>query len=428
MSAGRLCVDVSYTRTQRTPIGICRVVHRLFDEFRAQQVACTRVAFHSSGFREVPPGHEAPDSSGGEAACAGHRMLGWFASAFARRLVRAAVALAPKPLLQGVWRVASVATFDALSRQDEPFAFRKGDILFLADASWKYPVWDAAARARAEGARVVLMVHDLMPIRHPEYCFSAVPMLFDTWLRRMLAGSDAVVCNSRATEEDLRAWAAENSLAGSLPPVSHFRLGCDLPNREPGTVRAAVASFLAAQQPCFATVGSFEPKKNFGVVIDVFENLWARGFDVLLVMAGRPTAECSALVERLRSHPEQGRRMLTLFDASDAEVDCLYQRSRALLFPSLMEGFGLPLVEARARGCPVIASDLPVFIELADAGVTLFDRFAPEALEAAVVEHARADCRAAAGVQPPFLWRDSARQLQERIAALMPPSTAQQAG
>lgn len=290
----------------------------------------------------------------------------------------------------------------------------------MADASWKYPAWTAAARARKEGARVVLMVHDLMPIRHPEYCFSLVPMLFRRWLLQMLACSDAVVCNSRATQEDLLAWVREQGLpAAGVPPVSHFRLGADLRTTEGGTPRPELAAFLQAGEPCFGTVGSFEPKKNFDLVLDVFEQLWSQGSNNRLVMAGRPTAECEALVERLRRHPQQGTRLLTLFDASDAEVEQIYAGARALLFPSLMEGFGLPLVEARARGCPVIASNLPVFVELADAGVTFFDRSSPQALSQAVQDHAKVDRRPAVGRQQPFLWRDSARQLLERFQCLL---------
>ncbi|MDB5858959.1 MAG: glycosyltransferase family 1 protein, partial [Ramlibacter sp.] len=78
--------------------------------------------------------------------------------------------------------------------------------------------------------------------------------------------------------------------------------------------------------------------------------------------------------------------------------------------PSLAEGFGLPLVEARARGCPVLASDLPAFAELADEGVFIFDRRSMQELEALVLQHATTDYRPRVGRMTPFTWRDSALQ------------------
>lgn len=415
MSTGRFCVDVSYTRSQEANVGISRTVRRLLQETAQQRLGrCAAVAFHSSGFRTVTlvePGLLPSPRAG-----AGAASLQIFGARPARWMIDTMLRLAPESLLRLAWRVASTATFDALSRQDAPHRFGEGDILFLPDASWKYPAWTAASRARAQGAKVVLMVHDLMPIRHPQFCFSLVPMLFRHWLVRMLACSDAVICNSKATEDDLQAWVREQGDAGpALPPTTHFRLGADLRVSAAGEPRQALLAFLAGGEPSFATVGSFEPKKNYGLVLDVFEALWAEGFTGRLVMVGRPTPECAALVERVRTHAQQGRQLLLLTDASDAEVDRLYAASRALLFPSLMEGFGLPLVEARARGCPVIASDLPVFREVADGGVFFFDRQSAAELRATVLDHAARDRRAAVGAQQPFLWEDSARQCLARI-------------
>jgi glycosyltransferase involved in cell wall biosynthesis len=420
VSGGRLCLDVSYTRTQHANIGICRVVRRLFEAMEAERPGCRAVAFHAGGFREVHAWDVRPTGAAPQRPSAAQRAFAWLSGNAARPLIGLALRVLPQRLLLELWRVASSLSFDGLSAGDQPLRFAPGDVLFLADASWKYPAWTAAERARREGARVVLMVHDLMPIRHPEYCFALVPVLFRHWLTRMLACSDAVVCNSKATQDDLLAWAREQgNAAPPLPPVSHFRLGADLRPESTDVPRPALTDFLAAPDPCFGTVGSFEPKKNFALVLDVFEALWAQGFDGRLVMAGRATAECAALVARLRSHAQQGSKLLTLFDATDAEVDAIYRQCRALLFPSLMEGFGLPLVEARAQGCPVIASDLPVFLELADAGVTIVARADANALSTAIVEHAGADRRLQGGRQAPFLWRDSARQCLARMQALL---------
>jgi glycosyltransferase involved in cell wall biosynthesis len=89
------------------------------------------------------------------------------------------------------------------------------------------------------------------------------------------------------------------------------------------------------------------------------------------------------------------------------------------VLPSLFEGFGLPLVEARTRGCPVIASNLPVFAELADGGVTTFDRTSAGALARVLVDHALNDRRGQIAPMQPFTWADSARQCAAQIEQLL---------
>ncbi|MDB5871166.1 MAG: glycosyltransferase family 1 protein [Ramlibacter sp.] len=411
IGAPRLWFDVSYTRTQYGSIGITRTVRRLFEEIKAQGVQCEPVAFHSSGFRraELARGTEPrPDHVPGHA----ERLFQWVTGKLARRLVLLALKVLPWPLLRRLWQISSAWTFNALSAKAEPVRFRPGDILVLADASWNYPAWLAAQQARRQGARVLLLVYDLMPIRHPQFCFALVPKLFEAWLREMTGCADLIISISKATDDDLRAWARANSLP--LAPTGHFRLGSDATAQAASQVRQQLEAFLDGAGACFAAIGSFEPKKNYPLLIEVFERLWARGEDIRLLIAGRPTSDCAAFIEMLRSHPRQGTQLLTLHDASDAEVAAVYTRCRALLFPSLFEGFGLPLVEARARGCLVLASDIPAFSELADEGVILFENNSAEALEKLVLATARGG-RPSPGRMASFTWADSARELLDRL-------------
>lgn len=417
----RLFVDISYTRTQTGSIGVTRTVRSLLSEFQQATpltgLQCQPVAIHSGGFRELtlpavaPLAVTPPKATGGTAA----RMLRWITGGRVRRLALASLPLA---VLHAAWRLYSRWTFDALSRQAAPVAFQPGDVLFMGDASWHYEAWHAMQRARQQGCRVVLMVHDLIPLRHPEYGAPLVSMVFGEWLTRMLRCADAVICNSQATESDLKDYVASVGLP--LPLTGHFRLGCDLV-RQPGAqaARPAIAHFLSKPGVSFAAVGSFEPRKNYAWLLQVFERLWAKGHNVRLLIAGRPTADGQALVEKAKQHPEQGRRLLTVFDASDQELDHVYAQARALLFPSLAEGFGLPLVEARTRGCLVIASNLPVFQELADEGVSLCTENSLGNMEALVMTHAEVDRRASVTPMPVFTWKDSAQQCLQVMAGLL---------
>jgi glycosyltransferase involved in cell wall biosynthesis len=419
----RLFFDISYTRTQVGKMGITRTVRRLLEQWQLalpqRHTQCVPVAFNSAGFREIESAGGADASFRPSQRSRAAHLFRWVTGESFRKLVVASTAITPWRVLRWFWSATSAWTFNALSAGHAAVQFQPGDILFLCDASWNYPVWKAARLARRQGATVVLLVYDLIPLRHPQFCFPLVPHIFGLWLQQMLRTAHALVCISAATETDLRRYAEETGTA--LPPTTHFRLGSDLPRTDSGSggVRAELARFFDEAPSCFAAIGSFEPKKNYGFLVEVFERLWGQGERARLVIMGRESAESAELAAHLRRHPEQGHRLMTLFDASDAEVAFAYGRCRALVFPSLAEGFGLPLVEARTRGCRVIASDLPVFRELADAGVTLFRSGSHADLEDRILELTRARPDAIPAPMAPFTWQDSAHQCLQCIDRLV---------
>lgn len=420
--AGRLFMDVSYTRTQHGNVGITRVVRRLLDEL-GPMAGCEPVVFHRSGFRLLRTGQDSAAAPRADTVnSAAGRLFRWLNSAPVRKLV----SLIPKAVLHRAWRLNNDLTFDSLSKDGTPLAFQVGDFLLLLDQSWNYRVWLAAGQARLQGARVVLMVHDLIPIRHPEFCPPLFTEVFRQWLVRMLGCCDMVICNSAATEADLLAWCAEEKLAP--PHTGHFRLGCDLPKVGDGEVRPSLARFMQSSVPVFAAVGTIEPRKNYPFLLRTFEKLWLQGVPAHLLIAGRATAEEREFAARLRHHPEQGRRLLTLLDASDHELAHVYAHARALLFPSLAEGFGLPLVEARTHGCRVIANDLPVFRELADDGVSLCAGNSIDSMGSLIASHSGAAPQTFVAPMPAFTWEDSARQCLDVIAALLTPKAQSKHG
>ena len=420
----RIFFDVSYTRTQAGNVGITRTVRKLLSALQEAQgetgVPCVPVAFHTSGFRVASPIAEKSAAHGRPAA----HLYRWLTGSRVRALAQMCL---PLPLLEAAWALTNRLTFDALSAKDPAIVFAPGDLLVLADECWNYKAWKAASLARTQGANAILVLYDLIPLRQPEYCVPLFTRAFRPWLLKMVANCDSVMCISRATALDFEGFCQEQGVA--QPPTSHFRLGCDISAAgAPGVVRSKLAEFADQPAPWFAVVGTIESRKNHALLLTVFERLWERGVDVRLLVMGRPHPGCSRLITRMLQHGEQGRRLLTVLDATDAEVSLAYSRCRALLFPSLAEGFGLPLVEARARGCTVIASALPALLELKDEGVHFFRPDCAVELEALIVE------QAAPGTprpQParPFTWRESASQLLTQVRELAsapasPPSEA----
>lgn len=413
----RICFDVSYTRTQAGNVGITRTVRRLLGALQDAQAesgtACIPVAFHSQGFRVASP---VAERSAAQTRPAAH-LYRWLNGGKVRAIAQACM---PLSLLEAAWALTNRLTFDALSAKDGAIVFGPGDLLVLADESWNYKAWKAAALARAQGAMAVLVLYDLIPLRQPEFCAPLFTRAFRPWLLKMVANCDAVMCISRATAVDFERFCQEQGVA--QPPTSHFRLGCDISVASaPGVVRSKLAEFADQPAPWFAVVGTIEARKNHALLLNVFERLWERGVDVRLLVMGRPHPGCSQLITRMQQHGQQGRRLLTVLDANDAEVGLAYSRCRALLFPSLAEGFGLPLVEARARGCTVIASALPALLELKDEGVHFFSPDCAEELEALILEQASATGRLQPRPARPFTWRESATQF---LAELRPLASA----
>lgn len=415
----RLFIDVSYTRTQHGNVGITRTVRRLLDELKAI-ADCKPVVFHRSAYRllrEDGYASQAPgqDADGSKAA----RLFRWLNAGKVRQMA----SLLPNAVLRWVWRLNNELTFNALSAHDVPLVFHKGDCLLLADESWNYRAWDAALQAREQGASVVLVLYDLIPLRHPEFCAPLFTQVFRRWLTHMLGSCDAVLCISGATEADLLCWCAEQGLP--IPATGHFRLGSDFPRQSDAQVRGHLDQFMQNNIPFFAAIGTIEPRKNYQFLLDTFEKLWAKGNSVRLLIAGRPHPLCHELIEKMRRHPEQGHQLLMVLDATDAEISLAYAKCRALVFPSLAEGFGLPLVEARTRGCLVIASDLPAFKELADEGVSLYARDSSEQLGELIVAHAKSGGRSRVTPMPLFTWKESAEQLLQLTRAIAAKSPLQ---
>jgi Glycosyltransferase len=251
---------------------------------------------------------------------------------------------------------------------DSPMRFRANDVLFLLDSAWEIPERFEASLAAIGGAggRVAAFVHDLIPLRYPEFCVDYMPGVFEKWLRYVVRKCDVLVCNSGATAADLRAWIDEvQAPCKHAQRIAYVHLGCDL--IEPARAEPETAEdFRKVFQGWAAlVVGTLEPRKGCQDVLDAFEARWRDGSEQKLVFFGKKGWNVAALAERLHSHPEFGVRLFWFQGLGDAELRYAYQHASVLIQASLAEGFGLPIVEASRHRLPLLLSDLPVFREIA---------------------------------------------------------------
>jgi glycosyltransferase involved in cell wall biosynthesis len=183
----------------------------------------------------------------------------------------------------------------------------------MLDSSWNHvrdfgPTFD---QVRSVGGRIIGVVYDLIPIRHPAVCHESVLAAFEPWLRETIRQADDIVCISQSVAEDLVAYIAEiGAPPDAVAKVTWAHLGANLPRDATGQVRVKIRQGLGGAEPFCLMVGTIEPRKGHATVLDAFERLWARGSAGRLCIIGRPGWGIDALARRIRGHAELGRRLI----------------------------------------------------------------------------------------------------------------------
>lgn len=230
------------------------------------------------------------------------------------------------------------------------------------------------------GVRAVYLVHDLIPITHPQFCRSGEAAKHSLRMSNALASAAGIIGNSQATLDDLAAFAAGQRL--EMPPNVPIWLG--------GHRTSAPVQPTLFERPHFVTLGTIEGRKNHLLLLQIWRRLVASlGADApLLFVVGQRGWEAEAATAMLDGAADLKGHVRELGTCTDVELQGLLAGARALLMPSLAEGFGLPVIEALQAGAPVIASDLPVYREVVGDIPTYLDPNDTEAWEDAIVAFA----------------------------------------
>jgi glycosyltransferase involved in cell wall biosynthesis len=250
---------------------------------------------------------------------------------------------------------------------------RPGDHLLMLDSSWaEYDQFTAIFdRARRAHVPITTAVYDLLPLLLPEGdIVQGGKAWFQAWLQSAIAASDHLVCISRSAADELIRYITDNDLGRPGLRVGYWHLGSSFPETPDEPVEPAIT---AIRKPYALMVGTIEPRKNYALALNAFEQLWKDGNELALVIAGKVGWLVDDLVASLQNHPELNKRLFLCESLSDACISHLYRNAQLLLFLSKGEGFGLPLVEAAHYGLPIICSDIPVFREIAEEHATYVD-------------------------------------------------------
>lgn len=207
------------------------------------------------------------------------------------------------------------------------------------------------------GIRPMVVVHDLIPITYPEYCRAGELDKHVNRMQTVLRFASGVIANSQATLDALRDFARAGAHAMPAAAVALLASGVA---PQPSPVRPLAA-------PYFVMLATIEPRKNHWMLLQLWRKLIERHGEAApkLIVIGQRGWECENVIDLLeRCEPLRGV-VTELPRCSDADLATWLCHAQALLFPSFAEGYGMPLVEALALGTPIIASNLPVFREIA---------------------------------------------------------------
>jgi glycosyltransferase involved in cell wall biosynthesis len=233
-----------------------------------------------------------------------------------------------------------------------------GPLVYLLVSHYRLDRPKALERIKQRtGARLVCLIHDVIPIEYPEHVEEGDPEQHRRRIDAVEQLADWVIVNSQGTMEALKRHLAQT---GTELPVTVAPLGLDL--KPPAQSIGA-----ATQPPYFIFVATIESRKNHLLLLDVWERLASElgAAAPRLVIVGRRGWSSEKVVERIAGSKMLSRIVDEHNTLPDTALARLLGGARAALYPSFAEGYGLPVAEALALGVPVICSDLPELREVA---------------------------------------------------------------
>ena len=368
----RLFIECSHTAETGLNTGIQRVVRKIISHLGDDAgddiydgIAVSLVTIHGGHFyhlKELPDlrlsndRNQAPDTE----------TLAW-------KIKRPGVALLRKgkELWSLLRKIASkVVKRAGMEKPFRPQCFEAGDVVLLLDASWNLPAWAAIEEAKNNDARIIAVIYDLIPITHPQFCDEHLVHVFRIWFEQAAGLVDGYIAISKTVKNDLSAYFSASSFDVDPKRIAYFYLGADVAEQSAYARPQLKASICKTRS--YLMVSTLEPRKNHQYAVDAFTELWNQGCDIDLHIVGRVGWKVDQLLERIVDHPEYGKRLFMWHDLDDGELAYCYKNSKALLFPSYTEGFGLPIIEASYYGLPVLASDIPIHREVGGASIHYF--------------------------------------------------------
>ncbi|MEO0936552.1 MAG: glycosyltransferase family 1 protein [Pseudomonadota bacterium] len=219
------------------------------------------------------------------------------------------------------------------------------------------------------------MVHDLIPLHDMSKTGTqkfASNFLHDTQV--VMQNASRLIANSHFTKREIKTFAEKGYFGQNCPPISTVQLAHELRSTQ------SLPETLHRPDPYFLCVGTQTGRKNVDVILKALLSLAQAGSPIpRIVLAGAKRKRTIATLRDKEFAPVRPS-VEFVFNPSEAELSALYSGADALIIPSKMEGWGLPLGEALWKGTPGIAADIPALKEVGGETADYFDPDNPDEL------------------------------------------------
>jgi glycosyltransferase involved in cell wall biosynthesis len=301
-------------------------------------------------------------------------------------------------------------------KQHAPVKFAPADWLLTVEMfseAERPGFWDFL---KTPPCRLAAIFHDAIPVKFPHITWPQSVQRHPEYMK-MLAGFDRTWAISEATKRDFTEFWRWQGVTPKAQ-VEVIGLGADFD----GGNRVQRDALITKARPSLLCVGIVEPRKNQAFLLDVAGALWRERVDFELHVVGRVNPHFGPpIATRMQALQKRESRFRFHAAAGDRELARLYAAARAVAFPTIAEGCGLPLLEALWRGVPCVCSDLPVLRENADGGGCLVAKVNDAAdwqaklrtVLADAAENQRLQTEAMARSLP--RWAETAQTLQDAL-------------
>ena len=278
---------------------------------------------------------------------------------------------------------------------EEVIEFIPGDILFFPEL----PMLQCIGKKeylqflRKKGVKIINFVYDLIPIRHPETIpNNGFKEEFKKYINSVIDYATGIICDSQFVKSDLQNYIKENRpdiLLNNLK-IEWIHLGSDFrknSNFIENIPEDSKIVFKAMESRItFLAVSTIQPHKMYNQILEAFEILWNKNYDINLIIVGQNGWNSEKLIEKISNHKEINKRLFKLTQISDEYLNKVYEKSSCYIMASKTEGFGLGIIEAAYHKKPLLIRDLPVFKEIAGQNAFYFSGFKGEDLANAIEE------------------------------------------
>ncbi len=290
---------------------------------------------------------------------------------------------------------------------------QKPDVLFM-------PI-QQLPMIRPRRMKTVAVIHDLAYFEYPEQTKYKDWLLLHAFGAQAIREADALIAVSQATANDIKKYYGRtNNVHVVHHGVNHDQFYVPTSDKLTKSWRALEKEYPRLKKPFLLFVGQIQPRKNIERLIEAFEKLHAKDNKLQLAIAGAHGWLQEPIFERIQQSTAANHIEL-LGRVPDELLAPLYWNAETYVLPSLYEGFGMPILEAMASGCPVVTSEGSATGEVAADAAVLIDPLSVNSIVTGIAEarRKRSDLtmRGVARSQE-FTWERTAQKTLEIIESL----------